>query len=177
MPPPQDHDLSFDRATLAEQAPVSSMIKSASDSGFAVIALFTLLKGSVLLFVGAGLLRLVDAQIATFLAPVMDMFHLQVHARLIHSLLLQLTALSSHNVFLMAEASLLYAALLFVEGFGLWIEASWAAFLTVMSSSVFLPVEFYEVMRQVSVVHVVVLCINLVIVGYLVARLGLRPFR
>ncbi|MEP7153033.1 MAG: DUF2127 domain-containing protein, partial [Nitrospira sp.] len=69
------------------------------------------------------------------------------------------------------------AALLFVEGFGLWIEASWAAFLTVMSTSVFLPVEFHEVMRQVSVMHVVVLCINLVIVGYLVARLGLRPFR
>lgn len=153
------------------------MIKPASDSGFAVIALFTLLKGLVLLFVGAGLLRLVDAEIATFLVPVMDMLHLQVHARLIHSLLLKLTALTPHNAFLMAEASLLYAALLFVEGFGLWIEASWAAFLTVMSTSVFLPVEFYEVMRQVSVMHVVVLCVNLVIVGYLVARLGLRPFR
>ncbi|MBI4000454.1 MAG: DUF2127 domain-containing protein [Nitrospira defluvii] len=153
------------------------MIKPLPHSGLAVIALFKLLKGLVLLFVGAGLLRLVDAEIATFLAPLMDMLHLHVHSRLLHALVLKVTALSPHSVLLMGYISLLYAALLFVEGFGLWLEASWAAYLTVLSTSLFLPVEFYEVIRQVSVMHVAVLFINLAIVGYLVAQLGWRSMR
>ena len=153
------------------------MIKPSPHNGLAVIALFKLLKGAVLLLVAAGLLRLVDAEIATFLAPVMDLLHLHVHARLLHSLLLKVTALSPHNVFLMAYTSLLYAVLFLVEGFGLWREASWAAYMTVISTSLFLPVEFYEVIRHVSTAHVAVLLLNMGIVVYLVAQLGRRAMQ
>ena len=148
------------------------MRKPSPHNGLAVIALFKLVKGLVLLLVGAGLLRLVDAEIATFLAPVMDLLHLHVHSRLLHFLLLKVTALSPHNVFLMAYASLLYAVLLLVEGFGLWLEASWAAYMTVISTSLFLPVELHEVVRHVTAMHVAVFLINVAIVVYLVAQLG-----
>ena len=167
-----DHDGYLGLATIAEPASISSMIKPASHSGVTVIALFTLLKGLILLFVGAGLLRLVDAEIAVFFTPVIDMLHLQVHTRLMHSLLLKLTALSPHNVFLMAEVSLLYAALLFVEGFGLWSEAPWAAYMTVISTSLFLPVEFHDMIRHITALQMAALVINVAIVGYLVAQLG-----
>lgn len=153
------------------------MIKSSSHSGLAVIALFKLLKGLVLLLVGAGLLRLVDTDIVTFLAPLMDVLHLNVHSRLLSALVAKVHALSPHSVLLMGYVSLLYAALLFTEGLGLWLEVAWAAYLTVISTSIFLPVEFYEVFRQVSVMHVAVLFINLAIVGYLVAQLGMRSMR
>ena len=150
------------------------MIKPFPHSGLAVIALFKLLKGLVVLLVGAGLLWMVDPDIATFLAPLMDVLHLNVHSRLLNALVAKVTALSPHSVLLMGYVSLLYATLLFIEGLGLWLEAAWAACLTVISTSIFLPVEVYEVIRQVSVVHVAVLFINLTIVGYLVAQLGLR---
>ncbi len=148
------------------------MIKPSSHSGIPVIALVTLWKAFVLLFVGAGLLRLLDAEIATFLDPVMDIFHLQVHTRLIHSFLLKLTALSPHHVVLMAEVSLLYAAWLCVEGFGLWVEAPWAAYMTVISTSLFLPVEFHDVIRHLTALRVAVFSLNVAIVVYLVALLG-----
>jgi hypothetical protein len=66
--------------------------------GLALIALFKLVKGVVLLLVGAALLRLVDPEIATFLAPAVDLLHLHGHSRLVHSLLLKVSALSSHSV-------------------------------------------------------------------------------
>ncbi len=147
-------------------------MKPSSHSGVPVIALFTLWKGFVLLFVGAGLLGLLDAEIATLFVPVLDVFHLQVHTRLLHSLLLNLTALSPHHMVLMAEVSLLYAALLCVVGFGLWVEAPWAVYMTVISISLFLPVEFHDVVRHLTALRVAVFLLNIAIVVYLVARLG-----
>ena len=148
-----------------------------SHTGLTLIALFKLLKGMVLLFVGGALLGLVDPEIAAFLAPAMDVLHLHGHSRLVHSLLLKIPVVSSHTLLLMAHASLLYSVLLLVEGCGLWLEASWAGYMTVISSSVFLPVEFYDVMRQVSVLHVAMLLLNVVIVGYLVRQLGEQRLR
>lgn len=148
-----------------------------SHTGLTLIALFKLLKGMVLLFVGGALLGLVDPEIAAFLAPAMDVLHLHGHSRLVHSLLLKIPVVSSHTLLLMAYASLLYSVLLLVEGCGLWLEASWAGYMTVISSSVFLPVEFYDVMRQVSVLHVAMLLLNVVIVGYLVRQLGEQRLR
>ena len=150
------------------------LAQSSPHHGLAVIALFKLAKGFVLLFVGAGLLRLIDPEVATFLTPVMDLLHLHGHSRIVHSILLKVTAGSVHQVVLIAYASLLYAALLMVEGFGLWLEASWAAYMTIVSSSIFLPVEFFEVIRHLSALHVAVLLINIAIVAYLVLQLGRR---
>ena len=153
------------------------MTKHSLNSGLAVIALFKLLKGVVLLLVGARLLRLVDPEIATFLAPLTDVLHLNVHSSLIQAQVLKVSGLSLHDVFLMGYVGVCYAVLLCTEGVGLWIEVSWAAYLAVISTSIVLPAEFYEVARQGSVMHVAVLLMNLTIVGYLVARLGWRTLR
>lgn len=153
------------------------MTPASPRNGLALIALFTLVKGVVLLLVGAGLLRLVDPEIATFLAPAVDLLHLHGHSRLLHSLLLKVGVLPSHTLFLMAYASLLYSVFLLIEGCGLWLEASWAGYMAVISTTVFLPVEFYDVLRQISVVHVTMLLFNVAIVGYLVAQLERRSLR
>jgi uncharacterized membrane protein (DUF2068 family) len=47
----------------------------------------------------------------------------------------------------------------------------------VISTSLFLPVEFYEVIRHVTMMHVTILLINVTIVVYLVAQLGRRSMR
>ena len=63
------------------------------------------------------------------------------------------------------------------EGFGLWLEASWAAYMTVISTSIFLPVEFYDVVRRLSIAHVTVLLINMAIVIFLMIQLARRQMR
>ena len=77
----------------------------------------------------------------------------------------------------MAYAGLLYSVFLLIEGCGLWLEASWAGHMAVISTTVFLPVEFYDVLKQISVVHVTMLLLNVAIVGYLVAQLERRSLR
>ena len=86
-------------------------------------------------------------------------------------------ALQPQSVLLAGLVSLGYAGMLLVEGIGLWLEFTWAAYLTVVSTSLLLPFELYEVFEQVSMLRVGVLLLNLIIVRYLISQLKHHAFR
>ena len=140
-------------------------------NGVAFIAGFKLVKGFLLLLVGLGLLKLVHAEIATLFSLLIEALHLHADSRILHSLVLKVDALQPHTVLLMGVISLGYAGLLLIEGVGLWLEVSWAAYLTVISTSLLLPFELYEVLQRVSAFQIGALLLNLVIVVYLISQL------
>ncbi|TKB85547.1 MAG: DUF2127 domain-containing protein [Nitrospira sp.] len=88
-----------------------------------------------------------------------------------HGLVLKVDGLQPHSVLVAGLISLGYAGLMVVEGVGLWLEFSWAAYLTVVSTSLLIPVEVYEIVDHVSAVRVGALLLNLGIVGYLISQL------
>ena len=140
-------------------------------TGLAVIAVFKMVKGVLLLLLGLGLLRLVHAEIATLFSLLIEGLHLNADARLIHALVLKIDALQPNSVLLAGLVSLGYAGILLVEGIGLWLEFTWAAYLTVASTGLLLPFELYEVIEQVSILRIGVLLLNLAIVVYLIRQL------
>jgi uncharacterized membrane protein (DUF2068 family) len=146
-------------------------------TGLAAIAVFKLVKGALLLLVGLGLLKLVHADIATLFSRLIEALHLNADSRIIHALVLKVDALQPHSVLVAALVSLGYAGMLLLEGIGLWLERSWAAYLTVISTSLLLPFEFYEVIDRVSMIRAGVLVLNLVIVLYLVRQLKQHTLR
>ena len=146
-------------------------------TGLAVIAVFKVVKGVLLLLVGLGLLKLVHAEIATLFSLLIEGLHLNADSRLIHALVLKIDALQPNSVLLAALVSLGYAGMLLVEGIGLWLEFTWAAYLTVVSTSLLLPFELYEVIEQVSALRIGVLMLNLAIVVYLVSQLRRHTLR
>ena len=146
-------------------------------TGLAVIAVFKVVKGVLLLLVGLGLLKLVHAEIATLFSLLIEGLHLNADSRLIHALVLKIDALQPSSVLLAGLVSLGYAGMLLVEGIGLWLEFTWAAYLTVVSTSLLLPFELYEVIEQVSVLRIGVLLLNLAIVAYLVSQLRRHTLR
>jgi uncharacterized membrane protein (DUF2068 family) len=64
-----------------------------------------------------------------------------------------------------------YAALFLTEGTGLLLRKRWAQYFTIIVTASFLPLEFYEVIRQPSVLKTVVILSNVAILVYLVIRL------
>lgn len=154
------------------------MATHSHQTGLAVIAVFKVVKGVLLLLLGLGLLRLVHAEIATLFSLLIEALHLNADSRIMHALVLKVDALQPHTVLVAGGVSLGYAGLLLLEGVGLWLERPWAAYLTVISTSLLLPFELYEVIDRVSVLRIGVLVLNSVIVLYLVAQLkqhALRP--
>jgi uncharacterized membrane protein (DUF2068 family) len=102
---------------------------------------------------------------------------LNADSRIIHALVLKVDALQPHSVLVAGLVSLGYAGMLLLEGIGLWLELSWAAYLTVMSTSLLLPFELYEVINRVSLLRVGVLMLNLIIILYLLIQLRKHTLR
>ena len=142
-----------------------------------MIAVFKVVKGLLLLLLGLGLLKLVHAELARLFSLLIEALHVNADSRLIHALVLKVDALQPHSVLPAGLVSLGYAAMLLVEGVGLWLELTWATYLTVVSTSLLLPFELYEVFEQVSMLRVGVLLLNLIIVRYLISQLKHHAFR
>ena len=143
----------------------------------AAIAVFKLFKGALLLLLGVGLLELMHTDIATFFSLLLEFLHVNADTRFVHALVLKVDALQPHSVLMAAVISLGYAALLLVEGIGLWLELSWASYMTVVSTSLLLPLELYELIERVTMPRIILLFVNLVIVLYLLAQLRLHSLR
>jgi uncharacterized membrane protein (DUF2068 family) len=60
-----------------------------------------------------------------------------------------------------------YAALMGAEGVGLYLRKPWARWFTVIATSSLLPIEVYEIVRELHLVRVLILIANIAIVVYL----------
>jgi len=63
-----------------------------------------------------------------------------------------------------------YAALMGSEGAALYLRKPWARWFTIAATSSLLPIEVYEIVREVHPIRVLVLAINIAIVIYLWER-------
>ena len=143
----------------------------------ALIAGLKIVKGVLLLVIGLGLLKLVHAEVATLFSQLLETLNLDDHSRLIHALVLKVDPLQPQHVLMMSVASLAYSGLLLTEGLGLWFERAWAAYLTVIATSLFIPFELYELYERITVPRISVLLLNLVIVVYLISQLKHHTLR
>ena len=141
------------------------MTTRSHQTGLAAIAMFKLVKDLLLLLFGLGPLKFMHADIAALFSRLIEALHLNADSWVIHALVPKVDALHPHSVLVAGLVSLGYAGMLLLEGVGLWLERSWAAYLTVISTSLLLPFELYEVINRVSMLRVGVLLLNLVIVS------------
>jgi uncharacterized membrane protein (DUF2068 family) len=76
---------------------------------------------------------------------------------------------SKHETLHLVEAFLIgYALLQLLEGIGLWSLKRWGEYVAVVGTSLFLPLEIYELTKDVTYVKVAAFVINLALVAYLV---------
>lgn len=75
---------------------------------------------------------------------------------------------------LLACGTLLYALLFAVEGVGLWRRKRWAEWLTVVATSSFIPLEFWEVVHHPGTIKTTIILVNVLVVWLLIRALA-RP--
>lgn len=63
-----------------------------------------------------------------------------------------------------------YSLLQLAEGIGLWSLQRWGEYVAAVGTSIFLPLEIYELTKNVTVLKIVALVVNLLLVVYLVWR-------
>lgn len=147
--------------------------------GLRVVALFEGAKGGLVLVTGFGLLAFIHRDLHNAAEEVVRHFHLNPARHYPRVFLDAAGRVTDTELWLLALSAFLYAAVRFIEAYGLWHRKLWAAWFGVLSGGVYIPVELLEVAHRPSWARLAVLSINLAIVAYLVRSLILsgRPPR
>jgi uncharacterized membrane protein (DUF2068 family) len=139
--------------------------------GLRVIAAFKLLKGFALLALGIGALKLLHQDVDTVIERWINIFRVDPHNHFINLLLGKLSNLDDRRLKELSVGTFIYSAIFFTEGLGLAFRKRWAEYFTVITTSSFLPLEVYELVKRASAGRGMALLINLVVVVYLVGEL------
>jgi uncharacterized membrane protein (DUF2068 family) len=86
-------------------------------------------------------------------------------------------SLRAGTLHLVGLAVAVYAVLEGVEAVGLWLARRWAEYLTFIATSLFLPLEVYELTHKLSPLKIIALIVNIAVVIYLLYAKRLFGFR
>ena len=133
-----------------------------------LIALERIVRGLLLLAAGIYLLSHVGTDFGKTADRVMRAVELDPRRPFLHRIVVYLHHLHASEVRIVGIGALGYGVLELVEGTGLWLDQLWAEYLTVIATSLLIPLEMYELVRHPSVWKAGGLAVNVLIVVYLV---------
>ncbi len=139
-----------------------------------LIGLFKLFKGISLLIIGFGLLRLLHKDVASLTQHWIEVLRVDPDNRFVHRAIARIFRVTPKQLRELSAGTFLYSAIFLTEGTGLLTRKRWAEYMTVISTSLFIPLEVYEIYHHFTWLKVVVTLVNLLIVWYLVVRLRQR---
>ena len=149
--------------------------KAIHGRGLRLIAAFKLLKALALIAVGVGALRFLHKDVAAIVEHWINVFRIDPHNHFIDLLLEKLSILDDRRLRELSIGTFIYAAIFLVEGVGLALQKRWAEYFTIITTSSFLPIEIYELVRRVSIGRCLALAVNLAVVAYLILELRRFP--
>ena len=95
------------------------------------------------------------------------MIRLDPENHFIYWLLTKILPVTNQMLEALSIGSFVYGGLAFVHGGGLWFSKPWASYLSVVVVGSFIPWQLYSLLDEVTALKLLSLCINTVIVGYL----------
>ena len=146
-----------------------------SERGLKWIGGFKLIIGVLLALAATGVLAFVHRDVAAIVEDWVNRLHLDPESRYITALLEQLTLVEDRHLQILSGITFAYAGLQLAEGVGLLMKKLWAEYLTVVATSLLIPVEIYEVFAHFSWWKLLLLIVNVGIVWYLIRALKRSP--
>lgn len=132
--------------------------------GLHAIALIELGKSVLALLAASGLEILGPAPIRRFVHHLIEVFQFDAQ----HSALATFARrINPESVHLAAALAAVYGVVHLIEAWGLWRAKAWASWLGCIAAAIYLPFEFYALIRDPGWVEIAVVAINLTIVWVL----------
>lgn len=139
-----------------------------------VIAVYKLIKVSLLLLFAYGALHLHDASLSAKLLSWLAARPSGLEHDVVKKALQLISGLSTSKMHAIRFVTLTYAGVFAVEGVGLWMRRRWAEWLTTIITASLIPLEVWELIRNPNVGAAMVLVANIAIVGYLYWHVSTR---
>jgi uncharacterized membrane protein (DUF2068 family) len=134
-------------------------------------------RGLLLLAAGAYLITHLGSDFGRVADHAMRAVELDPRRPFLHRIISKLHRLHTRTVLVTGIAATGYGLLELVEGVGLWLDRLWAEYLTVIATSLLIPVEVYELVRKPTLLKAGGIAVNVAIVAYLAWLLRRRLAR
>lgn len=135
--------------------------------GLVLIGVLELLKGTLLLALGFGLLKLLHHDLYAMTMQLVGTLRFDPNNTFINTLLGEVSMMNDHRLWEWSAFTFACAALYFLEGIGLVLEKAWGEYVTLAVTALFLPVEVLKTMPHPTWWKLLLILANLVIVLYL----------
>ena len=142
-----------------------------SDHGLRAIALLEALKGAIAVLAWLALLDLLHHDVQSLANDLIAWLGLAPEEHLSEVLLHYAEQLPRVHLRSLGALALAYAALRWVEAWGLWRSRAWAQYLGAASGGLYIPFELYEWWQQPGWLTSGVIAFNAAIVAYLLWHL------
>jgi uncharacterized membrane protein (DUF2068 family) len=136
--------------------------------GLWMIGAYKLAKATALLVGGLIVFRLEPSVLLERLVRFVAHLRLDPDDRIIHSAIARVSGLDQKHLEGIGAGLFLYGLLFMTEGVGLLLEQRWAEYLVIVTTSLLIPLEVFEVYQKASWLRIAVLLINVLIVAYLI---------
>ena len=145
------------------------------DRGLVAIGIFKLLQCLLVLGFAFGFLGFLHRDVQGIVTEWLDSIHFDLEAQYVADFLASLNGITDTQIRALSGVAFLYSGVFLTEGIGLIRKKRWAEYLTVVATSLFIPVELYEVIRHFGPVKFAVLVLNVAIVWFLIRLLRREP--
>ena len=137
--------------------------------GLRTVSLLEASKGVLVLLVAFGFAEIIHLHIdlEDTAQNLLTFLQIDPDRRISHALLHAAGRMMDADLLTVLAIALVYSSLRFVESYGLWRQRVWAEWLAIVSGAIYLPFELYNLIRRPSIMHWVVLLINIAIVVYI----------
>lgn len=149
---------------------VAARNRSQPSGTLLAIAIFKFGKGALLLALACGAMRSLHKDVAAQAQGWLDQLRVDPGNRFIGTLLSKLQLVHTKELKELSVLGAGYAALFLTEGTGLLFRQRWAEWLTIVSTSLFMPLEVYELIKRFTGVRLLLLLVNAGVVLFLVLR-------
>ncbi len=136
-------------------------------AGLRAVAILEAAKGLLVILLEFGLIALVHHDAAEVAENIVHHLHLNPEHHFGHAIIHAASSLTDARLWAIAIGGLAYAAVRFVEAYGLWNRRVWAEWFALLSGALYLPWEIFELGEKPTPLRAGILVSNLLIVGYM----------
>lgn len=135
--------------------------------GLRTVATIETVKGALALFIAVLLFSLAHRDLYEVAAHLTDALHIDPDGRVSSLLFTAAGQATQRGIWVFGVGVIAYAAVRFVEGYGLWQEREWAEWFALLSGCLYLPWELFALFHHRDWFHWGILIVNILIVLYM----------
>lgn len=135
------------------------------------VAVFEAVKGAIVMVAGLGLAAMIHHDLQQLAESLVLHLHLNPARQYPRIFIDAVARVHDVRLWMLASTAGCYAALRFLEAYGLWNARAWAEWLAVVSGGIYMPFEIYELSRGINPLRIATFVCNALVVAVMVRAL------